>query len=116
MRDNDDLADCRFWDFAGQREYYATHQTFLSPNAIYLLTMSLKDIIPRISQLESCKRFDEIDHVDGTNSCIFHCLEFKRLQQTSIFFLQKGNQKQNTFEKELLEYVFSQSKRNGRTK
>lgn len=34
---NNQLADCGFWDFAGQKEFYATHQTFLSANAVYLL-------------------------------------------------------------------------------
>lgn len=34
---NEQLADCGFWDFAEQKEFYATHQTFLSTNAVYLL-------------------------------------------------------------------------------
>lgn len=38
-------ADCGFWDFAGQKDFYATHQTFLSTNAIYLLVADIsKDL------------------------------------------------------------------------
>ncbi|CAC5358503.1 unnamed protein product [Mytilus coruscus] len=40
---NDQFADCGFWDFAGQKEFYATHQTFLSRNAIYLLVVDISD-------------------------------------------------------------------------
>jgi hypothetical protein len=35
------FADCAIWDFAGQKEFYATHQTFLTNSAIYLLTAGL---------------------------------------------------------------------------
>ena len=35
------FADCVIWDFAGQKEFYATHQTFLTNSAIYLLTADL---------------------------------------------------------------------------
>lgn len=35
-------ADCIIMDFAGHREYYSTHQTFLTKNAIYLVVLSLK--------------------------------------------------------------------------
>ncbi|CAG2204511.1 unnamed protein product [Mytilus edulis] len=34
---NDMLAFCWLWDFAGQKEFYATHQVFLSKCAVYLL-------------------------------------------------------------------------------
>ncbi|CAC5390652.1 unnamed protein product [Mytilus coruscus] len=40
---NDQYADCGFWDFAGQKEFYATHQTFLSRNAIYLLVVDVSE-------------------------------------------------------------------------
>jgi GTPase SAR1 family protein len=29
------FADCAVWDFAGQKEFYATHQTFLTNCAIH---------------------------------------------------------------------------------
>ncbi|XP_076084515.1 uncharacterized protein LOC143055269 [Mytilus galloprovincialis] len=34
---NDMLAFCLLWDFAGQKDFYATHQVFLSKCAVYLL-------------------------------------------------------------------------------
>ena len=33
----------RTWDFAGQREYYATHQYFLSKRSIYLVVWNMLD-------------------------------------------------------------------------
>ncbi|VDI65638.1 Hypothetical predicted protein [Mytilus galloprovincialis] len=39
----DEFADCGFWDFAGQKEFYATHQTFLSANAVYLLVVDISE-------------------------------------------------------------------------
>lgn len=38
-----ELAECTFMDFAGQTEYYSTHQTFLTKNAIYLIVTTLKN-------------------------------------------------------------------------
>ena len=32
----------RIWDFAGEKEYYATHQCFLSQRSLYLLLFNLK--------------------------------------------------------------------------
>lgn len=40
-KENVECAECDFWDFAGQKDFYATHQTFLTMNAIYLLTIDL---------------------------------------------------------------------------
>lgn len=39
--DNNKFADCIIMDFAGQKEYYSTHQTFLTRNAVYLVVFSL---------------------------------------------------------------------------
>ncbi|VDI52486.1 Hypothetical predicted protein, partial [Mytilus galloprovincialis] len=39
----EEFADCGFWDFAGQKEFYATHQTFLSSNAVYLLVVDISE-------------------------------------------------------------------------
>lgn len=36
-------ANCMIMDFAGHKEYYSTHQTFLTKNAIYLVLLSLKE-------------------------------------------------------------------------
>ncbi|KAK3770733.1 hypothetical protein RRG08_011777 [Elysia crispata] len=33
----------RTWDFGGQKEYYATHQYFLSPRSLYLVVWSIID-------------------------------------------------------------------------
>jgi hypothetical protein len=35
----EDIAEDRILDFAGQYEFYATHQTFLNKKAIYLLAL-----------------------------------------------------------------------------
>ena len=40
------------WDFAGQEEYYATHQCFLSNCSIYLLLFNLKDGQAAFSEME----------------------------------------------------------------
>lgn len=42
------LIECGIWDFAGQKEYYATHQTFLTPHAIYLLVADITDDIQKV--------------------------------------------------------------------
>ncbi|XP_076084455.1 uncharacterized protein LOC143055203 [Mytilus galloprovincialis] len=34
---DDSLAFCWLWDFAGQKDFYATHQVFLSKHAVFLL-------------------------------------------------------------------------------
>ena len=35
----------RVWDFAGQEDYYATHQCFLSERSLFLLSFDLRDPI-----------------------------------------------------------------------
>lgn len=42
---SDGLVDCGIWDFAGQKDYYATHQTFFTPHAIYILVVDIADDI-----------------------------------------------------------------------
>lgn len=39
------LVESGIWDFAGQKDYYATHQTFFTPHAIYLLVADIEDPI-----------------------------------------------------------------------
>lgn len=41
FRDKEDYATLLLWDFAGDTEFYQTHQTFLSPDAIYLVVTKL---------------------------------------------------------------------------
>ena len=40
------------WDFAGQKEYYATHQCFLSQNSLYLLVWNITEGEAGIDDLE----------------------------------------------------------------
>lgn len=45
---SNDMVECGLWDFAGEKEYYVTHQTFLTQNAIYLIVADLtEDIVTR---------------------------------------------------------------------
>ncbi|XP_055353693.1 leucine-rich repeat serine/threonine-protein kinase 1-like isoform X2 [Paramacrobiotus metropolitanus] len=41
----------RTWDFAGQREYYATHQYFLSRRSLYLVVWNMLDGISGINEV-----------------------------------------------------------------
>ncbi|XP_063442140.1 uncharacterized protein LOC134722449 [Mytilus trossulus] len=41
LRDKGNYATLLLWDFAGDTEFYQTHQTFLSPDAIYLVVTKL---------------------------------------------------------------------------
>lgn len=38
-----EYADCTMMDFAGHTEFYSTHQTFLTDNAIYLVVFNFND-------------------------------------------------------------------------
>ncbi|XP_071149137.1 uncharacterized protein [Mytilus edulis] len=60
------FADCGFWDFAGQKEFYATHQTFLSANAVYLLVVDIsKDLTMKTYNNMIEKEFDAIgEYID----------------------------------------------------
>ncbi|CAM9704866.1 unnamed protein product [Chrysoparadoxa australica] len=37
--------EAKFWDFAGQREYFSYHQLFLTPGALYLLVVDLNSFL-----------------------------------------------------------------------
>ncbi|CAG2254092.1 unnamed protein product [Mytilus edulis] len=43
LKDKEDYATLLLWDFAGDEEFYHTHQTFLSPDAIYLVVAKLNE-------------------------------------------------------------------------
>ena len=64
----EDLAEVRILDFAGQYEFYATHQTFLNKNAIYLLALDmskdLKGILTPDDPDEGFKDITEIPFED----------------------------------------------------
>lgn len=50
------LIECGIWDFAGQKDYYATHQTFFTPYAIYLLVADIEVDVNLITHNEDdCK-------------------------------------------------------------
>lgn len=42
--DNEDYASVFLWDFAGDEEFYHTHQTFLSPDAIYIVVTQMNEV------------------------------------------------------------------------
>ncbi|VDI55077.1 Hypothetical predicted protein, partial [Mytilus galloprovincialis] len=43
FHDKEEYATLSLWDFAGDEEFYHTHQTFLSPDAIYLVVTKLDE-------------------------------------------------------------------------
>ncbi|XP_071150603.1 uncharacterized protein [Mytilus edulis] len=43
LNDKEKYATLLLWDFAGDEEFYHTHQTFLSPDAIYLVVAKLNE-------------------------------------------------------------------------
>ncbi|VDI02043.1 Hypothetical predicted protein [Mytilus galloprovincialis] len=43
LLDKEEYATLLLWDFAGDEEFYHTHQTFLSPDAIYLVVTKLNE-------------------------------------------------------------------------
>lgn len=53
------LVQCGIWDFAGQKDYYATHQTFFTPHAIYLLVTDIKD------EIGDTKHYQSFDSIGG---------------------------------------------------
>lgn len=42
---------CSTWDFAGQKEYYATHQYFLSKRSLYLVLWRITDGVKGIDEI-----------------------------------------------------------------
>ncbi|CAC5418005.1 unnamed protein product [Mytilus coruscus] len=51
---------CDLWDFAGQKEFYATHQAFLTSSAVYLVVADMKDDISK-QGLSRC--FADFQHI-----------------------------------------------------
>ncbi|XP_076087387.1 uncharacterized protein LOC143057842 isoform X1 [Mytilus galloprovincialis] len=69
MISNDDkleYVDCDLWDFAGEREYYATHQAFISSSCIFLLVADIsKDVMAFTSDSRPKSNFDSIgEYID----------------------------------------------------
>lgn len=55
--DLEGFVECGIWDFAGQKEYLGTHQTFFTPQAIYVL---VADIQSALNDIEHDNDFDSI--------------------------------------------------------
>lgn len=70
---NEGLIECGIWDFAGQKEYYATHQTFLTPYAIYLLVVDIEDDIKPIQ----CDEKFNFDSSGGRNLKLYMFQEYQ---------------------------------------
>ncbi|XP_076081103.1 uncharacterized protein LOC143052014 [Mytilus galloprovincialis] len=49
LQDEDGYANLTVWDFAGDIEYYNTHQTFLNSEAIFLVVANLHDIDDKVA-------------------------------------------------------------------
>ena len=49
LQDEDGFANLTVWDFAGDIEYYNTHQTFLNSEAIFLVVANLHDIDDKVA-------------------------------------------------------------------
>ncbi|CAG2195215.1 unnamed protein product [Mytilus edulis] len=50
LSDKDEYGTLLLWDFAGDEEFYHTHQTFLSPDAIYIVLTKLNEADDRNAQ------------------------------------------------------------------
>ncbi|XP_076084623.1 uncharacterized protein LOC143055372 [Mytilus galloprovincialis] len=60
FHDKEEYATLLFWDFAGDEEFYHTHQTFLSPDAIYLVVANLSEANDKEAQDLFCLWMDSI--------------------------------------------------------
>lgn len=56
---SENLVECDFWDFAGQKEYYATHQTFCSQDSIYLIVADINE------KIEDTQPDEHFNHIGG---------------------------------------------------
>ena len=78
------------WDFAGQEEYYATHQCFLSDCSIYLILFNLMDGQAALMEIEpwlsniALRAKDSFVHIVGT-----HLDEVPQDQSSNIYSLVK---------------------------
>ncbi|CAG2217899.1 unnamed protein product [Mytilus edulis] len=66
------LVECGIWDFAGQKEYYPTHPTFLTRHAIYLLVADITDDIKPIQKHQQLEAESSGDYIDFWLDSI-HC-------------------------------------------
>lgn len=61
---------CGLWDFAGQREFYATHQAFLTKNAVYLVVANMEEDICKKDVKQCFADFPDIGGNHG-NQALF---------------------------------------------
>ncbi|VDI29220.1 Hypothetical predicted protein [Mytilus galloprovincialis] len=64
---------CELWDFAGQKEFYATHQAFLTSSAVYLVVADMENDIIKQDKSQFSADFQHIgDYIDFWFDSI-HC-------------------------------------------
>ncbi|XP_076085429.1 uncharacterized protein LOC143056232 [Mytilus galloprovincialis] len=64
---------CELWDFAGQKEFYATHQAFLTSNAVYLVVADMNEDISKQGISQYFAEFQDVgEYVDFWFDSI-HC-------------------------------------------
>ncbi|CAG2237647.1 unnamed protein product [Mytilus edulis] len=69
LHDKEKYATLLLWDFAGDEEFYHTHQTFLSPDAIYLVVTKLNEADDKKAQdlfrfwMDSIHCYSKIDEM-----------------------------------------------------
>ncbi|XP_071181256.1 uncharacterized protein [Mytilus edulis] len=69
-----DLIECSIWDFAGRKEYYVTHQTFITQHAIYILVADITDPLTLMQYNDDHFSFDSRgDYIDFWLDSI-HCI------------------------------------------
>lgn len=51
---------CELWDFAGQKEFYATHQAFLTSSAVYLVVADMENDIIKQDKSQFSADFQHI--------------------------------------------------------
>ncbi|VDI37255.1 Hypothetical predicted protein [Mytilus galloprovincialis] len=79
--ENVECAECDFWDFAGQKDFYATHQTFLTMNAIYLLTIDLSSFETAQPVQQEGGKLDDIgEYTNYWLDCI-HCYSIQNRKE-----------------------------------
>ncbi|CAG2201022.1 unnamed protein product [Mytilus edulis] len=77
---------CELWDFAGQKEFYATHQAFLTSSAVYLVVADMKDDISKQGLNQCFADFSHIgEYVDFWFESI-HCHRTADLQTNNEHF------------------------------
>ncbi|OPL33218.1 serine pats1 threonine-protein kinase, partial [Mytilus galloprovincialis] len=69
-----EYAECGLWDFAGQKEFYATHQAFITSNSVFLLVADIsKDVNIDVDTSMLQRGFDSIgEYIDFWFDSI-HC-------------------------------------------